>query len=169
MDISVKNNKINTNYMMWLESYISKYGIATIKSTDGETNDKNNLNMLSKLYEGVKKYAENNYVERIIMNHNDVYSQFFHIEYNNKVYQVGYYLESDFIYFCKEVVVDQTVDVIPFDNLQYNKELPTTQLKSEKLKELSDMIKELAELRIPYNSIAYTTNDAYVNTKSKRK
>ena len=157
------NNKDLVRYMKWIEQYTAQYKVLDI----GNRGNSENYKKLERLYTTIKKYAEKNYIECIVMSDGDTYNEILYISYNNNVYEIGFYLNTNNVYFCKRVDVEKSVTVIECENVFNNIILETTHIKAKKLKELSELVQELTNLDIPYKNISTTMHDSYVKTKNK--
>jgi len=146
-------------YIIWLGEFTKKYPqfadyefvYDRQKITDS---DFNNINNLSLLFEGIRKYANNNYLYA----RSDEFLMEYKIKYLGTGYKIGLITGQGSYFFCERISnPDDTF--IDFNDIMSNSKLPNTEFINNKLIELSNIISYYYELGIPLPALQETVNN----------
>jgi len=147
----------NFDYINWLCKILESNSVLTEndwlyfmdKFTD---DDKIYFERFNLFFEGIKEFAENNYIYPT-MGNLDVY---YVLKYNDNFFKIGVTFGQGASYYCEQT--DMCNYHIDFVDIIEKKSLYKTVLIKEKLNRLSNAIQNLIELGVPIDAIVDTIN-----------
>lgn len=165
-----KRNKIikdlisNTDYINWIEQYTEKCGGFSDQTRFRDkiklpVKIEDNINKLIYFFEGIREYAEENYIYP--KKDNGIY---YIITYNGISYEIGIIVGQGTIYFCTRSTKKD--NIIDFNDIVKNNKLERTDIINNKLTELQNYLDTLINENIPVEALTKTTQK--VLQKAKR-
>ena len=157
---TVKNEKIkniisNPDYIKWLHKFTLdkdifydnewRYCSKQISNLDRE-----NVEKLSLLYEGIDKYAKLNYICPTPCK----FGHFYNIRFNNLGFEIGVVVGQGTEFFCKKVIAEN--DFIDFNDIMINKKQDNVEMIKSSLESLSNMVLSAYEKGVPIEFISST-------------
>ncbi|MEE3342582.1 MAG: hypothetical protein VZS44_00645 [Bacilli bacterium] len=151
----------NTNYIEWLYKYtedkesFSDIDLLYIKIN---SNNKENAEALNLFYNGIKEYAEQNYIYPMPCN----YGHYYKVKLDNHDYgfAIGIQIGQGSLYFCNRIPVNKDKDFISFNDIMNNKKQPNVDHINRSLNSFARTIIDLDKKGIPIEAI----NDTYNKT-----
>ncbi len=151
----MKELVISEEYIKWLEEFTKKhptfndnewlYFPEKISKEDNEM-----VQILSEFFSYIENFADNHY----IYPSGQVREEYYSIEYNDKVYEIGVVVGQGAICFCNTKDVDEDARIIPYSeilNPTYTKTLKEN--VEHNLDELENFLKTLNTRKVPLGAI----------------
>lgn len=170
---NIKNNEIkkmmsSSDYINWLTNFtIDKdafsdndwlYNSSTIKKEDLD-----NIEKLYLFYEGIDKYARNNYIYPIPCE----YGNFYKIKWNEIGFEIGVLMGQGTLFFCRKLLVKENHEFIDYNDIILNKKQKQVEYIESCLNSISDMILTAYKNGVPTNAIKTTLDDTIQEISSK--
>ena len=168
-------NKIlsNTDYINWIINFLADndsfsdycwlYNSLNLKDIDVK-----NLKKLSLFYDGVDKYANENFIYPT----NDNNGSFYQIKYNDWCFEIGVIYGQGTTYYCQKAYVKED-KYIDFNDILNNRKQDNISEITDTLKLLSECILDAYNKGVPIEAIKNTTdkviNDIIWQKKDKSK
>ena len=170
---NIKNNEIkkmmsSSDYINWLTNFtIDKdafsdndwlYNCSTIKKEDQD-----NIEKLYLFYEGIDKYARNNYIYPIPCE----YGNFYKIKWNEIGFEIGVLMGQGTLFFCRKLLVKENQEFIDYNDIILNKKQKQVEYIESCLNSISDMILTAYKNGVPADAIKTTLDDTIQEISSK--
>ncbi len=159
------------SYIKWLEGFVKKHPtfdddnwLYTPEKITEE--DNKNVNLLCSFYRGIDQFAEENYISSTPCEFGDFYS----IEYNGKIYEIGLVIGQGAVTFCNTVDVSKEVNIIHFEDIAN----PTMAISvrtasiNSKLNKINELFDELIKDGVPTNVVIARAEKIVRELKSKK-
>ena len=154
-NIIIQDLMSNTNYIEWIREYTEKCGEFSDQTrfrdkTKLSVETQDNINKLIYFFEGIRKYAEENYIYP--KNDNGIY---YIITHDNISYEIGVNVGQGTICFCtRSTKKDNAID---FNDILKNNKPVRTEIINNKLIELQNYLDSLINENIPVEALTETT------------
>ena len=141
----------NYDYIDWLISFTEKYNSFVIDDYDYEymnlsNDDRNNLDLFPRFFDGVVKYANKNYIYPFSSNN----SAYYRIKYNDIALEIGARFGQGTIMFCsRSAFLDEALE---FTDIVEDKESPAKEIIEAEFLKLFEQINKITELGVPFDS-----------------
>ena len=170
---NIKNNEIkkmmsSSDYINWLTNFtIDKdafsdndwlYNSSTIKKEDLD-----NIEKLYLFYEGIDKYARNNYIYPIPCE----YGNFYKIKWNEIGFEIGVLMGQGTLFFCRKLLVKENHEFIDYNDIILNKKQKQVEYIESCLNSISDMILTAYKNGVPADAIKTTLDNTIQEINSK--
>lgn len=163
-----------TDYIKWLENFTKEHPSFSddtwlYRQDEISKEDYANVCKISRFFSAIERYADKNYISGIPYCRGQYYS----IEYNGKVYEIGTIIGQGAVSFCNTEDVDKEATVIKFEELA-NPSGATrvrTALIENQLKRINDLFNNLVNnknLNIPIEAIIARSEKVLTELKKKR-
>lgn len=162
-----------TDYINWLENFTKEHASFSddtwlYKQDEISSGDYQNVCKLSKLFSAIEAYASKNYIAGTPCD----WGEFYSIEYNQKVYEIGTVVGQGAISFCNTEDVNKEATVIKFEEIANPSEATRvrTALIENQLERIDDLFKILAnnrKLNIPIEAIINRSEKVLTELKKK--
>lgn len=153
----------NTDYINWISEYTEKHGGFSDQTRFHDKSNlsieiQNNIDKLIYFFEGIREYAEENYIYP--KNDNGIY---YVITYNDINFEIGVNVGQGTICFCtRSTKKDNTID---FNDILKNKRSERTEFINNKLIELQNYLDSLISENIPVEALTETTQKVLQKVK----
>lgn len=169
-----RNEKIetmmsNTNYIEWLNSFTKDkekfadddwvYCPEKLDETDREK-----VSMLSMLYEGIEKYALENYIFPTPCD----FGEFYRVKLNDFTFEVGIMVGQGTIFFFNKTSLEDGKDFIDFNDVITKTKKDNVDQINSILDSLSKMVVSAYENGVPIEAIINTLNETIEDITSKK-
>lgn len=154
---NIKALMSNTNYLDWL----IKFTQDKEKFCDDDwlyfperinDNDKENVDNLCLFYEGINKYAKENYIYPIPCE----FGNYYRIKLNDIGFEIGILIGQGTVFTCKRVPVEKEQEFIDFNDIRMGKKQESVDQINTSLDTLSNMVLTTYESGVPIESIVDT-------------
>lgn len=170
---NAKNTKIqemlsNTDYIKWLDKFTIKHSSFSdsdwLSSSEKiSKEDLEKVNDLPLMYDGIEKYASENYIYPTYCD----FGNFYKIKLENTGYEIGILIGQGTLFFCNRVQIENQKDFIDFNDISNNKINNDAAAIKNKLDELSNLAISLYKNGISLETIMLTLNNALNEIDSK--
>lgn len=162
-NIIIQDLMSNTDYIDWIGEYTEKCGGFSDQTrfrdkTKLPLEIENNINKLIYFFEGIRRYAEENYIYP--KNDNGIY---YVITYNGISYEIGVNVGQGTICFCTRST--KTENAIDFNDILKNNKPERTEIINNKLIELQNYLDSLISENIPVEALTETTQKVLQKVK----
>ena len=173
----LRNDKIkalisNIDYIKWLIDFTKdKKGFSDTdwlySSEELSDTDQENVDNLELLFEGIYRYAKNNYIYSIP----STFGEYYRIKIDNIGFEIGYLSGQGTMFYCKRILVENDKQFIDFMDIVNNKKQDNVYYIRNNLENLSYMVIDLYNKGIPIEAISETINKAikHVITNEREK
>ena len=121
--------------------------------------DKEKVDELSLFYEGIRRYAEENYIYSNIRPYNEYYLRDnYLVKVGDIVFEIGMMTGQGTLFYCRKAILEKNKKYIDFLDVLANKTQDNVSYIKESLNNLSNMINSLYESGIPIEAITNTIN-----------
>ena len=163
----------STDYIKWLEDFTKRYPSFSddtwlYKKDEISKEDYANVCKISTFFSAIDLYARINYISGIPCEWGEYYS----IEYNGKIYEIGTIVGQGAVSFCNTEDVNEQTTVIKFEEITVPSE--ATQKRTLQIKKELDRIDELlnllytSSLNIPMNAIKVRVESVLQEIKNNK-
>ena len=125
--------------------------------------DTKNVNDLCLFYEGIKKYADQNYIYAKPCD----FGNYYKVKLNDNAYIIGILVGQGTIFFCKKALLNDKKDYIDFIDIINNKQQNNVSQINTVLETLTQMITAIYECGVPIEAITDTVNTAIEDINNK--
>lgn len=160
----------NTTYLKWLENFTIEY--PSFSDNDWlyfpeklSKEDKEKVENLYLLYEGIELYAEKNYIYPTKCD----FGNYYNIKLDNIGYEIGILSGQGTLFFCKRTLINKDIKYIDFNDIINDKKSNKTDMTTYQLKDLSNKVLKLYKKGIPLDAIIDTINDTLNNIETEEK
>jgi len=171
----IKKNKSkemlsNPNYMNWLDNFtLKRQGFSDddwLYNSDGLTvNDKENVNNLYLIYNGIDEYARRNYVYPFPCD----FGNFYKIKFNDIGFEIGVQRGQGVRFFCNRVLIENVEEFIDFNDISCDKKYDNVDKISNQLNELSNYVVFLHESGVPFQAMVNALDETLEQIRSEEK
>lgn len=161
------------NYIKWLENFVKEHPQFSddtwlYKQDEISSEDYENVCRISTFFSAISDFANANYIEGTYCD----YGQYYLIEYNGKVYEIGTIVGQGAVSFCNTQDVNNEATVIKFEELANPSSAirVRTVLVENQLARIDDLFRNLInnkELNISIEAIAKRVNKALEELEKK--
>lgn len=158
----------NDEYMLWLDNFTQIHrsfcdDYWQEKSGAITEEDSKNVKKLYILFETVKSYAHDNFIEPTMFS----LGEYYNVKFKDDIYQIGVMVWEGTLYFCDRLKeCDKTI--INFEEVKNNWKIQDINVIKDKLENLSATIVDISE-EVPLKAITETTNNTIKKILTKKK
>jgi len=159
----------NNNYINWLESFTVEH--QSFSDDDWlycpeiiSQEDRENVTNLRLFYEGIERYAKDNYIYPPECD----YGGYYNIKFENCGYEIGM-LEGQgtIVFFCNRKEFNKDLEYIEFEDIASNKKRNTTDIIAQQLEDLSNAVLELYKNGVPLDALVETLDTTLLGIKKE--
>lgn len=168
-NLKIQEMFANSEYIDWLSRFTLEnqnfsddmwlYFPEKISKEDGSR-----VNDLCLMYEGIDKYASENY---IFPYHCD-FGNFYKIKFNDVGFEIGTLSGQGTIFFCSRVSIEDEKEFIDFNDIINNKKSDNVTTIENSLSELSEHVISLSNNGVPLEAITNTLNSTLSKLHSEK-
>lgn len=157
-NMKIKKMMSNTDYIKWLDKFTIEhpnfsdddwlYFPEKISKEDLEL-----VNNLYLIYQGIEKYANENYIYPTACD----FGNFYKIKWENAGFKIGVLVGQGTLFFCNRVQIED--GFIDFKDIINNKKSDYAITTKNKLNELSNLVVSLYKSGVPIEAIVITLNN----------
>ena len=161
---NIKNLMTSTTYMDWLKKFTqNKDGFSDDewlyfpeKISDY---DRTNVEMLNLFYEGIDKYAKQNYIYPTPCE----FGNFYRVKLNDFGIEIGILMGQGTVFFCRKVLFENDKEFIDFNYVMNGKKQDNVDTIDTTLDYLSNMVISAYEKGVPIEAIANKLDNTIKN------
>lgn len=162
----IKKMFSDTEYISWLNEFTIKHSEFSDNTwlyfpEKISENDREHVNDLHLLFEGIEEYANRNY---LFPTPNE-WGEYYSIKYNNIGFNIGVAFGQGTLFYCERT--DAFEKAIEFEDILNNKSFERITIINNKFEDLSQKIIELIELGIPIQVIQEKIGNIETEEKGK--
>ena len=164
----IKSMMSNTDYIKWLKQFTQDkdgfcdndwlYFPEKISESERE-----NVENLCLFYEGIEKYAEQNYIYPILCE----FGNFYRVKLNDFSFEIGILVGQGTVFFFNKTSLENEKEFIDFDDIMIGKKQDNVEQINATLDSISNIVITAYENGVPIEAIASTLDNTIRDITSK--